>query len=278
MTLRDITVCIPVRNEEANIGRCLASLSGFDKVVLVDSGSTDRTIAIAQEAGAEILNFVWDGRFPKKRNWALRNFRFQTPWVLFLDADELITTEFIQELQHVLPGTAHNGFWLTYTNFFMGRPLRFGVPQRKLALFRVGSGEYERIEENRWSNFDMEIHEHPQISGSVGTLNSRILHHDYKSLWHYVARHNEYSSWETHRALDILGDGVRWGALTGRQKLKYRMLGKPGVPLMYFVYSYVLRGGFLDGRAGLHHALQKAHYFYLIGQKLRELSGTAKSD
>lgn len=270
MTVSQVTVCIPVLNEEANIQRCLDSLTGFPHIVLVDSGSTDRTVAIGERKGARILSFAWDGQFPKKRNWALRNHRFETDWILFLDADEQVTPAFRQELQRVLADTPHNGFWLSYTNFFMGKPLRHGVPQRKLALFRIGSGEYEYIKENRWSHFDMEIHEHPQIIGSVGQIESRLIHHDYKSLRHYVARHNEYSSWEAHRTRAIINDRDKWSALTGRQRLKYRMLGKPGVPLAYFLYAYVLRAGFLDGRAGFHHALQKAQYFYLIGQKLRE--------
>ena len=128
------------------LGECLSRLSRFAHVVVVDSGSTDRTLEVAREHGAETLAFVWDGRFPKKRNWTLRTHPFRTPWVFFLDADEMVTEAFCDELARTLPTTAHAGFWVTYTNWFLGRPLRHGEANRKLAVFRVGAGEYERID------------------------------------------------------------------------------------------------------------------------------------
>ena len=83
-----VTVVVPVRNEEKNIAECLTRLRGFAGVLVVDSGSTDRTCDIAREHGARVITFEWDGRFPKKRNWVLRTQAIETPWVLFLDADE----------------------------------------------------------------------------------------------------------------------------------------------------------------------------------------------
>ena len=90
-----VTVVIPVRNEERNLPGCLRALGkDFSEIVVVDSGSTDRTREIAEDGGAVVLDFNWDGKFPKKRNWALRHHEFQTPWVLFLDADEQVTPDF----------------------------------------------------------------------------------------------------------------------------------------------------------------------------------------
>ena len=83
-----VTVVVPVRNEERNIAECLARIRGFAGVLVVDSGSTDRTCDIARQHGAQVITFEWDGRFPKKRNWVLRTQAIDTPWVLFLDADE----------------------------------------------------------------------------------------------------------------------------------------------------------------------------------------------
>jgi len=106
-----LTVCIPVRNEAANLPSCLEALGqDFEKIVVIDSGSTDTTRQIAEAAGASVLDFKWDGKFPKKRNWALRNHSFTTPWVLFLDADERVTPEFVSELRHKLADTKHTGF------------------------------------------------------------------------------------------------------------------------------------------------------------------------
>ena len=107
-----VSVIVPVKNEEKNLAQCLDSLRDFDDVVVVDSGSTDRTGEIAAEYGRQLVQFVWDGKFPKKRNWALRNIEFKHPWVLFLDADERMTAAFAAELLRSLPRTAHNGFWI----------------------------------------------------------------------------------------------------------------------------------------------------------------------
>lgn len=159
-----VTVCIPVRNEERNLRSCLSSLAGrFVEIVVVDSGSVDKSRQIAEVAGAKVLDFRWDGQFPKKRNWTLRNHDFKTPWVLFLDADERVTAAFVDALHRALPDTPHVGFWVCFDNWFMGRALRHGDVFRKLALFRVGAGGYERLPEDHWSHLDMEVHE-PQSS------------------------------------------------------------------------------------------------------------------
>ena len=158
-----VTVVVPVKNEERNLPECLSHLSVFSHIVVVDSSSVDATREIAASHGAEVINFEWNGKFPKKRNWYLRNYPPRTPWVLFLDADEFVTQEFLGELAEVIPTTKHDGFWLTYNNFFMNRYLRHGDAFTKLALFRVGSGEYEQVDDEHWSKLDMEVHEHPVL-------------------------------------------------------------------------------------------------------------------
>ena len=90
-----VTVVIPVKNEEMNLPACLAALERFHEVIVVDSGSTDRTREIAIEWGAKAVDFVWDGHFPKKRNWMLRSHKFETNWVMFLDADEVVDDAFL---------------------------------------------------------------------------------------------------------------------------------------------------------------------------------------
>ena len=165
-----VTVVIPVRNEEANLPRCLGRLADFEQVVVVDSGSTDRTRDIALEFGTRYVNFEWDGRFPKKRNWFMMNHQIPTEWILFLDADEFVGEDFKVALLAAITDRSFSGFWLSYTNYFMGRRLNFGLPQRKLALFRTGHGLFERIEEDHWSRLDMEVHEHPIIEGKVGAI------------------------------------------------------------------------------------------------------------
>jgi glycosyltransferase involved in cell wall biosynthesis len=267
-----ISVCIPVRNEESHLAACLDSLQGaFDDVVVVDSGSTDATRDIAAGRNARVVDFRWNGRFPKKRNWALRTVPFRHEWVLFLDADERLTPAVIQELRHTLPRTPHAGFWLSYTNWFMGRELRHGDRFRKLALFRRSAGEYEAFPENLWTALDMEIHEHPVVNGSVGTIVAPIDHRDDRGLHHYIAKHNEYSSWEAKRFEWLAAQGKDALALLGRrQAFKYRNLDKWWLGSLYFLVCIVWKRGFLDGVAGWRFAAFKRRYFNDIRLKILE--------
>jgi glycosyltransferase involved in cell wall biosynthesis len=271
-----VTVVIPVKNEAQDLAACLARLHRFAMVVVVDSDSTDATCRIASDAGAEVLRFHWDGRFPKKRNWVLRTHRFTTPWVLFLDADELVDDDFVDELARELLVSHHAGYWITYHNWFLGRRLVHGPRNRKLALLRVGSGEYERIDEEAWSSLDMEVHEHPIVDGTVGRIHTPVDHRDNRGYEHWLARHNAYSSWEARR-IQRLRDAARSGnaKLTIKQKVKYFAMGRFWLPLAYFLYAYVGKLGILDGYPGFVHAASKAVYFWQIGVKLRELRSRA---
>jgi len=266
-----VSVVVPTYNEEANIGRCLEHLRDFAEVIVVDSGSTDSTRKIALSYGVKVLDFVWDGKFPKKRNWCLQNYRFANPWVLFVDADEYVTNDFQTEISHVLPHTRHAGFWVNYQNYFMGRLLKHGDMFRKLSLFRIDAGEYERIDEDQWSNLDMEIHEHPVLNGSVGRIKSPIIHEDFKGLKAYISRHNEYSSWEARRYFDLIGrSGASSKDLTLRQRLKYRFLDTWSLGCAYFFVSYIIKLGFLDGVPGFVFAILKMYYFFQIKCKISE--------
>ena len=267
-----VTVCIPVRNEAKNLPACLESLGDhFAQIVVVDSRSADATREIAARAGAVVLEFAWDGKFPKKRNWALRHHRWETPWVLFLDADERVTPEFVEELRRVLPTTDKAGFWISFTDWFMGQPLNHGDVFCKLALFRIGAGEYERFPEEWWSDLDMEVHEHPVLGGEVGDIQARLEHHDYRGLHSYIWRHNEYSTWEAKRFLWLASaDPAEWEKLIPRQRFKYRHLDKWWFAQVYFLLCYVAKWGFLDGLAGARFAFFKRRYFEDIRLKILE--------
>lgn len=265
-----LTVVIPVLNEERNLAGCLENLEGLEHVIVVDSASTDSTGAIAAAAGREVVQFRWDGKFPKKRNWVLRNYSFKTPWVMFLDADERLTEVFVSEVAATLPTTRHSAFVCFYDNWFMGRLLRHGDMMRKTAILRVGAGEYERIEEEGWSRLDMEIHEHLQVSGTIGAIAARLEHHDHRSLESYYAKHEEYAKWEAARYRKLMeGGGAKGSALTARQKLKYGLLTRWWFAAAYFAVTYVIKFGFLDGRAGFVFACGKYRYFRSIRSKIK---------
>lgn len=267
MELSDLlTIIIPVYNEEKNLPLCLERIRDIKHKVIVDSGSTDKTVEIAKSEGCDVLEFVWDGHFPKKRNWALRNYEVKTPWVMFLDADERITDGFKVELQSTLTNTTHDCFRIKLDNWFMGRMLKHGDPMQKTAIVRFGKGEYERIEESNWSNFPMELHEHIITNGTTGTIKTRIEHHDKRPLRNYYLKHCEFTDWEANRYLAI----TDWGKLTKRQRIKYSLIRSKLFPLAYWFVSYILKGGFLDGAPGFYFAMNKMAYFYQIQSKIIE--------
>lgn len=269
-----VAVIIPTKNEGKNLNACLQTVTGrFAEVVVVDSGSTDRTRDLAAAAGATFVDFRWNGCFPKKRNWALRNVRLAQPWVLFLDADELVTESFAQELSSILAKTPHAGFWIGFENHFLGRRLRHGDRLRKLCLFRRGSAEYERIDEDHWSALDMEVHEHPMVNGSVGSISARLVHAGRGDLASYISGHNEYSTWEARRLCALQhADADAWQRLTGRQRWKYKNIDRWWFPLAYFVLTYIMKLGCLDGEAGLRFAMLKAIYYWHIRLKVIEVT------
>lgn len=267
-----VSVVVPVRNEEAMLGACLDRLKRFSEVVVVDSGSRDRTRDIALESGARVIDFQWNGKFPKKRNWVLMNHELANAWVLFLDADEFVTDAFCDAIARAVQQEGFEGYWLNYTNYFLGRRLRHGVAQRKLAFFKVGAGFYERIDEDRWSTLDMEVHEHPIVQGAVGEIEVRIDHRDDRGVLRFIDRHRDYAQWEARRAA-VLEPQLRDKAssLTKRQRFKYGNLRRWWFPYFYFCTQYFLKLGMLDGHAGLQYALYKFWYFSTVRLLMREM-------
>jgi glycosyltransferase involved in cell wall biosynthesis len=270
--LLDVTIAIPVKNEEKNLPRCLEAIGkDFVKnVVVLDSGSTDRTKQIAHEYGAEVIDFVWNGKFPKKRNWYLRNHEIQTKWIFFLDADEYLTSEFKNELKITLVGADKAGYWLNYTVYFLGKQLKGGYPLKKLALFKASSGEYEHIEEEHWSKLDMEVHEHPIIKGEVGMIKSKIDHQDFKGTSNFVLKHNEYASWEAARFLKAMHEPHDTAKWTLKQKLKYKLMRSVFIVPIFFLGSFVFYRGFRDGARGFAHAILRMSYYTQIYCKIKE--------
>ena len=278
----ELTIAIPARNEERNLSVCLQAIDTdfAQRVVVIDSASSDGTAALARRHGADLIDFHWNGHFPKKRNWFLRHHTPSTEWVLFLDADEILTPAVKGEIAAALPGCSHQGFLLSFTNYFLGRRLRGGYPLRKLALFRVGNVEYECIDEDHWSQFDMEVHEHLLVSGSVGLIRSRIDHRDLRGIDSYMRKHNEYAAWEAQRmfshriASGQLNMATSWKP---HQRLKYRLISSPWGGLAFFLGSFLFMGGWRDGSIGFAFCLLKAGYFTQIACRLRELEQASEA-
>src|ERR1700729_2041985 len=121
MTAMNVSVLIPALNERRHIVDCLASVSWADEVIVVDSNSTDGTQELAQAAGAQVVKFQWNGKFPKKKNWALENIPWKNDWVLILDADERITPELTREIQRTLQSPDHDGYFINRRFMFLDK-------------------------------------------------------------------------------------------------------------------------------------------------------------
>lgn len=272
-----ISIVVPVKNEEANLARCLERLSRFSEVIVVDSSSTDKTPQIVEDFGARYINFEWNGQYPKKRNWLLLNHELANEWVLFLDADEFLDDTFCDAVAETIKSTNHNGFWLNYSNFFLGKHLKHGLPQKKLAMFKVGRGLYERIDENDWSRLDMEIHEHPIIDGTIGEIDVRIEHNDDRGISKFIDRHRSYATWEAKRFHLLNSHRSEKGGLTARQKFKYKNISKWWYPWFYFVGQYFGKLGLLDGIPGFLYAFYKAWYFLTIRLLIKEQTALSQA-
>lgn len=281
-----VTVIIPTRNEAENLPTCLRSLRHFDQVIVVDSSSTDATGEIARSHGAEVLNFVYTGGWPKKRQWALGNAAIRNPWTLLLDADERMTRPLARELARIVrnDGPA-DGYWVPLRLVFLGRELRHGASGlKKLSFFRTGRGRFERLlEEQDASMADMEIHEHVIVDGTEGTCRSALRHENVHRLDRYIAKHNEYSNWSAalavRRRRGESGAEERRATLSGPQADRRRAvtnvlwrLPAAGLllPIARFLWFYLVRLGFLDGTPGFYYCGFKAVQAFHIMAKVRE--------
>lgn len=276
----DITIVIPMKNEARGLVSCLQAIGKnfVREIVIIDSNSSDGTQKIAIEHGVTVINFDWNGQYPKKRNWYLQNFKIVTTWVLFLDVDEIITEDFKEDLRKTLGQSPKEivGYWLSYSIYFMGKRLKAGYPLNKLALFKFGAGYYEKIEEDHWSNLDMEIHEHPILNGKVGHIKSKIEHSDYKGIFHYINKHNEYARWEAKRVLVISQKNEVKKIWTWKQRVKYFFIQTPLLGPFYFLGSFFLMLGFLDGKRGFLLAVLKMSYFIQVYIYIQEFKNQTK--
>ena len=280
-----VSVIIPARNEARHLAPCLEAVRRFSEVYVVDSQSTDSTVEIARAFGAEVVQFYYQGGWPKKRQWALDSLPFANNWILLLDADEILTQDLADEIEAAIRDPNLMGYQVFLRLSFLGRELRFGGNGFwKLSLFRRGKGHFEcRLKDQDPSMSDIEIHEHIVVGGRVGKLRHALPHHNVESLARYLTKHNEYSNWEARVLSQATEhDNELPPALFGNQAqrrrwLKRRFFGLPGSPVFFFLYKYILRFGFLDGVPGLIYcALQSTHFFH-IKAKMYELKYTATS-
>jgi len=278
-----ISVLIPAKNEELNLPACLTSLQRADEIFLVDSQSTDKSIEIAKTYGVNIVQFNFNGRWPKKKNWSLENLSFRNEWVLIVDCDERITPELWEEIAQVIDNEEYAGYYLNRRVFFLGKWIRHGgkYPDWNLRLFKHKQGRYENLNTEDIPNTgDNEVHEHVILQGKVGYLKHDMLHEDFRDIYHWLERHNRYSNWEARVYFNLLtgkddsgtiGANLFGDAVQRKRFLKKVWVRLPFKPLLRFILFYIIRRGFLDGIAGYIYGRLLSQYEYQIGVKLYEL-------
>jgi len=269
-----VSVLICTRNEARNLEACLKSLAWAGDLVVLDSFSDDDTVNIARRLGARVVQRQFDN-FSAHKNWALDHLDFAYDWVLIVDADERVSPALAQEIAAaVARPVALCGYYLARQNFFCGKWIRHGgwFPDYNLRLLKLGRGRYEsRL-----------VHEHVLLDVPAGYLENPLVHHDYKGMERYFDRHNVYSSLEAVEAAHTIraaGKPARslpallWTRGPERRRflknLAYRYL--PARALIKFLWMYLLRLGFLDGRLGFRYCLLHAFYEYQVSLKLEEL-------
>jgi glycosyltransferase involved in cell wall biosynthesis len=263
-----VSVLLLTLNEEVNIRRCIKALSWSDDVVVLDSGSTDDTCAVARSLGARIFERPFDN-FAEQRNYALDHIEFRHEWVLHLDADEVVTPELRDEMAQAIEDSGYGAYrlaskllfrgqWLKYSGMYPTYQARLGR-RDELRFQQVGHGQRETIAAER-----------------LGTLQQPYLHYVFsKGIADWIERHNRYSTDEARQNVGVnsasVVDLLAADSTERRRALKSLTARLPSRPLLRLLYMYVLRLGFLDGRAGWSYCRLLAMYEYWTLLKEREL-------
>lgn len=252
-----LSVVLITLNEAANLPRTLAGIRWAQEIVILDSGSTDATLEIAAQFHARIFQESWKGFGPQK-NSAISH--ATGDWILSLDADEEVSSELAAEIQALLAGNPpFNAYRMPRLNHFLGRPLRHGGywPDPKLRLFRRGAARFE----------DRPVHESMQSAGPVGTLTNPLLHHCYPTLEDYIEHMNRYST---------AGAEILLAADRAPRSLPAFAFAAVVNPAAAFLYNYIFRAGFLDGREGFLQHLN--HSAYIHWKYAKAWSAAAKAN
>ncbi len=242
-----LTVIILAKNEERNIAECIASVQWADEVVVFDSFSQDRTVELAQEAGAMVLQHPFQN-FAQQRNAALE--AVDTDWVFFVDADERVTPELAAEVRCAIQDESHSGWWVPRHNYIFGQVIRHAgwYPDYQLRLLRHGKAHYDP---------KREVHEIVILDGEAGYLENPLIHYNYDNLAQFIERQSRYTDYE---AKILFEQGIR--------PRPHNFILQP---LREFRRRYISLEGYKDGFHGLLLSLLMAYYTLVTYIRLRRL-------
>ncbi len=279
--MADVTAIVLTLDEEKNIGACLKSIAGFcSRVIVLDSGSKDRTLEIARELGADIYEHPFT-YYAAQYNWGVDNANITTRWTLRLDADERFTPEVCARCESLLTEHAEddtNGIVMESDFFFLGRQMKHGgSKKRKIMLFKTGKG---RIEDRKRDAHTI------LLEGRTVAIKERYLHYDFKDLTSYISRYNWYAIRELQDYI-AFEQGASFDANTDPQlmqhrKKKFTVYYRAPMFLrawLWFIYNYYFRLGFLDGKEGyLYHYFESYWYRFLVDAKIYEYRKTGQME
>jgi glycosyltransferase involved in cell wall biosynthesis len=264
MTTPMLSVAIITKNEEANIGRTLASVQFADEIIVLDSASTDRTAEIARSYNARVYDEPWKG-FSGSKNSAIE--KCSGAWVLSLDADEELSPELQNQIRTLLHSNPPiDAFYLKRRNLFLGRWIKHGgfYPDPKLRLFRRTAANFASLPRFE----DRSVHETITFDGRASTLDFDLVHHAYPTLETYIEHMDRYST---------LGCELLVAAGKISSSLPAFVARVLIAPKLTFVWNYIFRLGFLDGREGLllhlYHATYTSWKYAKAWQRARSARG-----
>ncbi len=273
-----ITVLVAAKNEEGRLGRCLDSLSSFAEVIVIDSYSTDGTVEVAKKYNAKVVNFKWNNAYPKKRQWFIDTQITGYNWILWIDADEVLTAGFVEEIKLLADDdhrfSLYSGFFVSSGYIWKGRVLRHGLKNNKLALYNKTMVAFPEVTDLDFDGMgEIEGHYQPVKKQGyenmrIGQINCPILHYAYEDDSSWKARHERYARWEAQM---IVHDAYPKDPILWREWLKKLTRKSSLRPALMFVYSYVFKLGLLDGKAGLSFALTRKDYCDMVLRNLRKL-------
>jgi len=257
-----ISVVVVTKNAAEKLQQCLTALSDFSHVIVVDSYSDDETVMIAQSLGVSIVDFKWNGGYPKKRQWCLDHLKDLCEYVFFVDADEIITPELIDEIRKLDGSKA--GYFVQGQYMFEGKLLRYGLRNNKLCLINRTQIQFPLIDDLDIEGMgEIEGHYQPilknGIARSFGSLTSPLIHHAYDERWD--ERHERYAQWqaEVERRRALPSD------VTLIRKVLKNIFGISVLrPALAFIHCYILKLGFLDGGEGYRFAWSRYRYYRMV--------------
>lgn len=276
-----VSILVPIKNEAANLERCLRSVQWADEIFVVDSQSTDGSQELAESLGAKVVQFHYEGGWPKKKNWSLENLPFRNEWVFILDADEVLPPEAGEEFARLIAAPEADGYWINRRFMFIGKWLQHAYyPNWNLRLFRHRLGRYEKLTAVDTHSGDNEVHEHIIVNGTTARMKAEMEHYAFPTIDIFVEKHNRYSNWEAHVAVDRYlnrSSAKLQHSHTGmRRKLKEWSKNMPFRSLLRFLYVYVWQKAFLDGWEGYYFARLHGFYEFLSVAKTYELKQKSK--